>query len=129
MRKSVMLLGISAALLTSLAVAKIDLGDFDDEVMRNMEDSTKYLDSDLATNDAKAARTDATAVKEGLKWAEDYFVKKGGADDAVNFAKHGQDSVDAILKALDANDFEKANTAHRDLVKTCRSCHEVYKST
>lgn len=128
MRKRVMLFGISALLIGGLAFASIDLSDFDDDIMRNTDESTKYLDSDLATSDAKAAKADAATVKEGLKWAEDYFTKKGGADDAVKFAKQGQDSVDTILKALETNDFDKATVAKGDLVKTCRACHNVYKT-
>lgn len=128
MRKSVIVFGLSALLLAGLSFAQIDFSDFDDDIMRSMDDHAKYLDSNLSIKDAKAARSNAEVLQEGLKWAEDYFAKKGGADDAVAFSKQGQDQVTLLLKALDENDFDKASVAARGAVKTCRACHNVYKT-
>jgi hypothetical protein len=123
--------GLAAALvlLCALAVAatNLDLTDFDDDVMKNMDETVKSLDSDLATRDAKAAQADAGTIREGLHWAEGYFTRKGNVEDAVRFAKDGEEIAVDIAKSVASSDFDAALNNYEALVKTCRRCHDVYK--
>ncbi len=113
--------------LISAGTVSLDLSDFNDDVMRDMDDTMKTLDSDIAARDAKSAVSDARSIREGLRWAQDYFTKKGNLDDAVRWAKQGQDLAEAIASSVQSNDFDTSLNKYDSLVKTCRACHDVYK--
>ena len=127
MRKWLLLAGVLAALSGSLAYAEIDLSDFDDDSMRDMDDANKDLGPVLGARNAEAALADAQVLQNVLKQTEAYFVKKGGADDAVKLAQQGQASVAVVIAAIGKSDFESAAAAARDTAKNCRSCHDLYK--
>ncbi len=127
MRKWLLLAGVLAALSGSLAYADIDLSDFDDDSMRDMDDANKDLGPVLGARNGDAALADAQTIQNVLKQAEAYFVKKGGADDAVKLAQQGQASVAAVITAIGKSDFESAAASARDTAKNCRSCHDLYK--
>lgn len=127
MRKWLLLAGVLAALSGSLAYADIDLSDFDDDSMRDMDDANKDLGPVLGAKNADAALADAQVIQNVLKQTEAYFVKKGGADDAVKLAQQGQASVATVITAIGKSDFESAAASARDTAKNCRSCHDLYK--
>jgi len=105
----------------------IDLTDFDDDSMRDMDDANKDLQPVLGAKNAAAALADAGVIQNVLKQTEAYFTKRGGTEDAVRIAQQGETSITAVIKALRANDFDAAAAAARDTAKNCRSCHDVYK--
>jgi len=107
--------------------AELDLSDFDDDLMRTMDDTNKYLEPDINAKNLKNAKEGAETIRQGLKWTEDYFVHKGGVDDGVKLAQEGQVLAQTILQALDQNDFDKASASARAMTKNCRSCHDLYK--
>ncbi|HEY3697693.1 MAG TPA: hypothetical protein VGK97_00065 [Spongiibacteraceae bacterium] len=107
--------------------AELDLSDFDDDLMRTMDDTNKYLEPDINAKNATSAKEGVETIKQGLKWTEDYFSHKGGVDDGVELAQKGQTLSQDILQALDQNDFDKAASSARALTKNCRSCHDLYK--
>jgi hypothetical protein len=113
--------------IPSGGTVSLDLSDFNDDVMRDMDDTMKRLDSDIATRDAKSVAGDTALIREGLKYAQDYFTKKGNVDDAVRWAKQAQELAEAVGSAVQANDFDTSLNKYDALVKTCRSCHDVYK--
>jgi hypothetical protein len=132
MRKRIIVLvtlGIAVGWTGGLARAttNMDLTDFNEDVMKDMDDAFKSLDSNIATKNAKAAVADAQVVRDGLKWAEDYFTRKGKVEDAVKLARQGQDLAAAVAKSAAASDFDTALTDYDSLVKTCRVCHDAYK--
>ncbi|MDB6062207.1 MAG: hypothetical protein JWM78_2310 [Verrucomicrobiaceae bacterium] len=127
MRKLVAVLGICLAVSASLVVAEIDLSDFDDDVMRTMDDTNKFLEPDITAKNVKNATEGVEILRQGLKWTEEYFVHKGNTDDAVKLAQEGQQHITAILASMSANDFDKAAASARDLTKNCRACHDLYK--
>jgi hypothetical protein len=112
---------------TAALAAEIDLSDFDDDLMRSMDDSIKDLEPVIAAGNVHSAVDDAAVIVDGLKWTQDYFVKKGNTDDAVKFAHDSLQRVDAVQKALVANDLQTAAAAARVLSKSCKACHDVYK--
>lgn len=122
-------LATALALLGTLAsaAANIDLTDFNDDVMKNMDDTVKALDSDLAGHDVKSAQADAGTIRDGLHWAEEYFTRKGNVADAVRLAKLGEELAATVARSAASNDFDAALTSYESLVKTCRRCHDAYK--
>src|SRR5262249_32794782 len=105
----------------------VDLTDFDDDVMRNMDDTVKALDSHLAMRDAKAAQVDAQSLWEGLRWAEGYFARKGNLEPAVELARQAEELAGAVGKSTASSDFDAALTSYDSLVRACRACHDKYK--
>ncbi len=122
---------LTAAVVMSAALAygaaNLDLTDFNDDVMKNMDDSMKALDTDVATHNAKSAQVDGQAIRDGLHWAEEYFTRKGNVEDAVQLAKQGEALAGDIAKSAASNDFDAALSSYDSLVKTCRRCHDAYK--
>jgi hypothetical protein len=122
-------LGIAVGLTGPLvrATVSLDLADFDDDVMRDMDDTMKRLDSNIALRDQKSVASDAQSIRNGLKWAQDYFTKKGNVEDAVKWAKQGQDLADGVARSAQSSDFDTSLSTYDSLVKICRACHDAYK--
>jgi hypothetical protein len=119
-------LALAAALGAATVRAELDLSDFDDILMQDMEDTVKALEPHIGGKDVAAATDDAAFLREGLQWAESYFAAKG-VDDAVAIAKEGQQHAANVTKALESGDFEGAAAAARAVAKTCRTCHDAYR--
>ncbi|MDE0853668.1 MAG: hypothetical protein OSA97_04530 [Nevskia sp.] len=127
MRKLALTLAAAAALSTGLAWAAIDLSDFNDDMMRDMDDAIKDLEPVIAAHNAANAGADAQVLRSGFRETEDYFARKGGADDAVKIARKEQDLLAQVDRFLAAADFDSAAGAARDVAHTCKNCHDVYK--
>ena len=127
MRKAVIYFGFLAVMATGLVLADIDLSDFDDDLMRDMDNSNKDLEPVINAKNAATATEDAQFIFQGLRWTEKYFASKGGADDAVKYSQDAQALTQSILKYLAQNDFDNAASTARDLSKSCKTCHEAYK--
>ncbi len=126
-RKTSVLCGMLAMSSGGAVFAEIDLKDFDDDLMRDMDTAIKDLEPVVGAKNAVAAAGDAELLRNGFKQTEDYFAKKGGAPDAVEFARKSQQLTEAVLKNISANDFDAAAISARALSKSCRACHDVYK--
>jgi hypothetical protein len=119
---------LSCALVRAQGVhVELDLNDFDDDSMRDMDDANKDLQPVLGARNATAALADAQVIQNVLKQTEAYFQKKGGTDDAIKIARQGEASVASVIAALGKSDFDTAAAAARDTAKNCRSCHDIYK--
>ena len=105
----------------------IDLTDFDDDSMRDMDDANKDLQPVLGAKNADAALADAQVIQNVLRQTEAYFKKKGGTDNAIKIAQQGELAVATVIAALGKSDFDTAAAAARDTAKNCRSCHDIYK--
>jgi hypothetical protein len=127
LRRMSILCGVSVVLAAGAALADIDLKDFDDDLMRDMDTAIKDLEPVIGAKNAVAAAGDAELLRDGFKQTEDYFVKKGGAADAVDFARHSEELTATVLKSISAGDFDAAENSARVLSKSCRTCHDVYK--
>jgi hypothetical protein len=119
--------GAALALAASLYAGELDFSDFDDTLMRSMEDAIKDLDSNVGGQEADAALANAAVLRDGLAWAEQYFSKRTDTPLAPGLARAGQEQVAALIKAVEARDFDAAHGNVRAVVKTCKSCHEAYK--
>ena len=123
-----MVSGLSCALVRAQAPhVDLDLTDFDDDSMRDMDDANKDLQPVLGAKNVAAALADAQLIQSVLKETEAYFTKKGGTDSAVKIAQQGEVAVSAVISALEKSDFDTAAAAARDTTRNCRSCHDIYK--
>jgi cytochrome c556 len=129
MRNKVLAAGVLATLAAAVSIAapEIDYSDFDDEIMRSMDDAIKDLDSNLGGQDAEASLASAQVLREGFAWAEKYFTGKVEAPRGVEFARAGQENLAAVVQAIEARNFDAANSSLRGLVRSCKTCHEAYK--
>jgi hypothetical protein len=130
MRRSILIGLVSLVSLTAPLYAEhrtLDLHDYDDDLMRDLDKTIKYFEPDITAGNAESALQDAAVLQDGFKYTEDYFAKKGDAQDAVNISRQGQDALAAAIKLVSDNNFEAAAAAARQTAQTCRSCHDVYK--
>lgn len=124
MRKVIFLFGFLALLTASVHSAETDL---DTDLMQSIEDTNKSLSSNIALKDGKAATADSKELNDMFVKVETYFVQKGGADDAVDLARKSKGLTEAIVKAVDQNDFDSAGNSATALSRNCRTCHTFYK--
>jgi len=127
MRRNWWAAGVLLALAASVMAAELDLSDFDDDLMRSMDDAVKELDSNVGGQDAKASLANAAVLQEGLAYAEKYFAAKPEAPLGVGYAREGKEHLATLVKALEAGNFDAASNDVRAVVKTCKACHEAYK--
>ncbi|HUQ11030.1 MAG TPA: hypothetical protein VM146_12005 [Steroidobacteraceae bacterium] len=125
------LLATSLALVATVALASgaadIDYSDFDDDLMRNMDDAIKELDSNVGAQDAQASLANAQVLREGLAWAEKYFAAKPEAPRGAGLAREGQEHLALVIQAIEARDFDAAGNNVRGVVHSCKACHDAYK--
>jgi hypothetical protein len=129
-RKFALIAAFCAAALPFVAYAQhrnLDLHDYDDDLMRDLDKSIKYFEPDITAGNAQNALDDAAVLQDGFKYTLDYFLKKGDADDAVQISREGQDFVAAAIRSVSTQDFETAAEAARGAAKACRACHDIYK--
>jgi cytochrome c556 len=105
----------------------IDLKDFDDDSMRDMDDANKDLQPVIGARNGQAAQADTQTIQSVLKETEDYFTRKGGTQDAVKIAQQGETALAAVIAALNRTDYDSAATAAREVTRNCKSCHDIYK--
>ncbi|WP_294535332.1 hypothetical protein [uncultured Rhodoblastus sp.] len=130
MRKFTMLSTLAALLVAAPVFAErvtIDLKDYDDDLMHDIERAIKYFEPDISGQNADAARDDAAELRRGFTYTHDYFSKKGNTQDAVEISKQGLQWLDTVLKELDAENYEAAAEGAREVSKACRNCHDTYK--
>lgn len=125
--RGVVLAAALAAGVSGAVFASMDLSDFDQDTMQAVDDAKKELESGLAARESKAAIANAEFIRDSLQWAEGYFAKKGNVDDAVRWAKEGREHAAAIVSSVGRGDFDAANESYNSLIRTCKSCHDVYK--
>ena len=114
-RKRVTAIALVTVLLGGVVWAAVDLSDFNDDVMRAMDDANKELQPYISAGNVNAAIDDSQVLAEGLKWTEAYFADKGGAEDAVKFSQDGIKLNDEILQALKDRKLEVAGDKARQL--------------
>lgn len=99
----------------------------DEDLMYDIDDLHADIKTVLANKDAAHAPVDAKKIRELFVAVERYYVKTGGADDAVGFARKGQSLSEEIAVGAAAGNWPQALKAYQDLSGTCKSCHARYK--
>jgi hypothetical protein len=125
-RKTLLRVGFGVLVFATQALAELDLHDYDDDLMRDLDRTIKFFEPDITAQNASAAKEDAAILLEGFRYTEDYFGKKGVAD-AVAISRDGSKLVDAVLRNVEKGDFDAAAAAARDTPQVCKSCHDLYK--
>ena len=98
------------------------------DAMRNIEDTTKSLDSNVALKDAKTAVNEAKELVAFFRQVEGFYAQKGDAADAVGYARKTHELAAQTLAAVEAQDFDRAGDTVSALARSCKSCHDVYKN-
>ncbi|HXU92343.1 MAG TPA: hypothetical protein VFP33_01670 [Gallionella sp.] len=99
----------------------------DEDSMQLMEDRNKSLSSRIALKDAAGAKEDAQALAEMFADVETYFAQKGKGD-AVDWSKQSRELSADISRYVAAKDFDHASQSAVTLSKTCKTCHQTYKT-
>lgn len=99
----------------------------DEDSMQLMDDRNKSLSSNIAIRDAASAKEDARALAEMFADVELYFAQKG-KEDAVDWSKQSKALSAEITRYVAADDFDHASQAAVTLSKTCKTCHQTYKT-
>ena len=124
---------VAGAALATLALAAgayaadLDLSDFDDSLMRSMDDAIKDLDSNVGGQELSAAEANVQVLRDGLAWAEKYFSAKPEAPRGAGFARESQENLALVTKSLEVRDFDAASNGVRAVARSCKACHEAYK--
>jgi hypothetical protein len=121
-----LLVALVAVVASAPVIAAIDLRDYDNDLMRDLDKTIKYFEPDITAQNADAAKEDAQVLLDGFKYTESYFAKKG-ADDAVEISRKGLKVINDVLANVDSNNFEAAAAAAREAPNLCKSCHDIYK--
>jgi hypothetical protein len=130
-RKLVLALAAIAALAAGVSRADkidLDLHDYDDELMRTLEQTLKYFEPDLSDGNLKSYDDDVQLIQYSFGWVKDYFTKKGdpGAK-GVAIAQQGLDLLAAIDKDVKTKNFQAAADKAHQFQVVCHSCHDIYK--
>ena len=114
---------------TVQAVDKVvlDYKDYDDDLMKTLEQTVKYFEPDIGGENVAGITEDANILEEGFTYTGKYFKQKGNYPDAVKWSQDGLDYIAAVRQKVAAKDFEGAAAAARGATQSCKSCHDVYK--
>jgi hypothetical protein len=85
------------------------------------------LNKNIAAKDGAASASDAQKLEATFKQVEDFWKKRGGADDAVNFAMKAQTAAAAIAKDASAGNFDQAAAGVKSLQANCGGCHMAHR--
>ena len=99
----------------------------DDDLMQNIEDSTKSLTSNIALKDTKAGAIDAKELADMFAKVETFYQQKGDADEAVALSRKSRELSVEVGKEISGRNFDHANEIATSLSKTCKTCHTIYK--
>jgi len=121
----------AVALLASLAAAmaepaKSEYADYDDELMKDLERTIKYFEPDIAGGNESGVVDDLAVLRQGFKYTESYFAKRGKAD-AVKISQDGLKALDGVQQALAAKLTDDAAAKAREAAEACKTCHDLYK--
>jgi cytochrome c556 len=118
-------LAVATALLAAGALAQSD-SDYQGWMKSNAANMGS-LNKNIAAKDGAAAASDAQKLEATFKQVGEFWTKRGGADDAVNFAMRGQTAAAAIAKAATAGNLDEAGAQVKSLQSNCGGCHMAHR--
>ena len=130
-RKLVLTLVAVAAMTAGVSCADkidLDLHDYDDDLMRTLEQTLKYFEPDITDGNLQTYPDDVQLIQYSFGWVKSYFEKKGpeGAKGVV-IAQQGLDLLAAVDKDVKAKNFQAAGDKAHQFQQVCHSCHDIYK--
>lgn len=81
------------------------------------------LEQESAAKDAAGVASDGEKLEATFKQVGDFWKRRGGAEDAVNFSMRGETAAAAIAKAASAGNLDEAGSQVKSLQATCGGCH------
>ena len=125
MRKGIALLALLALLAGPVACLEFDLTA---DGMRDIDDTTKSLDSNVAMKDSKNALAEAREIAAFFTQVQSYYEAKGNSADAVDYARKSHELALVIARSVESNDLDTAAATVSSLTRNCKSCHDAYKT-
>jgi cytochrome c556 len=116
---------VVAALLVFGALAQSD-GDYQGW-MKSTGATMGSMNKNIAAKNGAGAAADAEKLGATFKQVEEFWKKRGGADDAVNFAMKAQTAAAAIAKAATAGNLDEAAAQVKSLQANCGGCHMAHR--
>lgn len=95
--------------------------------MRNAEDTLRDLDSNVSLQNRKALE-EAQQLVRFFQQVGAHYTAQPDAVRGVDFARKAQAHAQAIATAVEAGDYDTAQDRLADLTRSCKTCHEVYKT-
>ena len=105
----------------------LDYKDYDDELMKTLEQTVKYFEPDIGGENLTGIAEDANILEEGFRYTEKYFRQKGNYPDAVKWSQDGLGYIAAVRQNVKDKNYEAAAAAARGATQSCKNCHDVYK--
>jgi cytochrome c556 len=101
-----------------------------DKVMKGVGKANQTMQKALTSGAYADVRTQITAVRQGVLDSQNFWIEKK-RDDAVKFNKETLAKIDEFQKlvATDTVDAAGAAAALKAVGASCRSCHQVYRTT
>jgi len=125
-RQRVRLVAFALLAALSFGVAAQNLLDFDDWMQR-IEDGSLDLQRHIAARDPQAARGAARELEELYGLMQQFFEKRGDADDAVRWSREGREFAVRAQADLAAARYASARRNALAIAHACRDCHFIYK--
>jgi hypothetical protein len=126
MRKIINVFGIIFVLASSTVTAESEF-DFE-ELMEAIDTNSHNLQDSIVNKNNDSAIALAKELQDAFKLVEGFFDKRGDAADAVADSKIYQDNAAAIVKFIEANDYEAASNKAIEISNSCDdACHDTYK--
>jgi hypothetical protein len=119
---------VMAAGVSRAEKIELDLHDYDDELMRTLEQTLKYFEPDVSDGNLNSYADDVQVIQYSFGWVKSYFEKKGndGAK-GVQIAQQGLDLLASVDKDVKDKNFSAAGDKAHQFYQICRSCHDIYK--
>ena len=119
------LLAAVVALLAAGALAQSD-SDYQGW-MKSTAANLGSLNNNIAGKDGVDASTDAEKLEGTFKQVEEFWKKRGGADDAVNFANRAHTAAAAVAKAAIEGNMNEAAAQVKNLQAACGGCYMAHR--
>ena len=115
--------------LTAFLVAGIVFAQSDSDYqgwMKSNGAAMASIQKNIAAKDGAGIAADAHTIEGNLKNAEAFWEKRGGAPDAVNFAKMGQMAAATLAKDA-AGNMDAVAGDLKSLQGNCGGCHMAHR--
>jgi cytochrome c556 len=85
------------------------------------------LNKNIAAKNGAGVAADAEKLEATFKQVDEFWKKRSGADDAVNFATKAQTAAAAVAKAATAGNLDEAAAQVKSLQANCGGCHMAHR--
>src|SRR6202521_6487164 len=116
--------GLTAVLVAGIVFAQSD-SDYQ-AWMKSNGAGMASLQKNVAAKDGSGVAADARTLEGNLKQVEAFWEKRGGAPDAVNFAKQGQMAAATLAKDA-AGNMDQVPADVKSLQGNCGGCHMAHR--